>query len=159
MNTNIETSTAKALLEEPQDFIVAGKRLKFRPLTLATLIKISSLTASLPALRIEEEKPLASIIQNADSLSLIAEILAFFVYPYKRKSFFSEALGRFRRKRLALFFINNLSASEMQEIFLRAIKEMNVADFFALTTFLKELNLTKPTKVVESQTEATAFGL
>ena len=50
--------------------------------------------------------------------------------------------------------LEHCTAKEVQAIVANTLKQMEIASFFALTTFLKGVNLLRPTKV-ESETIAS----
>ena len=55
-----------------------------------------------------------------------------------------------RKKEVADFLLENCGNTELHALFARLITGFQLADFFGLTTFLTEINMLRPTKVVEN---------
>lgn len=55
-----------------------------------------------------------------------------------------------RKKELADEILNTYTPRELHTLFASLLKDLQIADFFALTTFLTGVNLLRPTKVEET---------
>lgn len=171
----IEQKTAETLLQQPEAVAVGGKTYMIAPPSIATLVLVSRDIAMLPRVRLDQDRVLEcalSIAKNCEDIGYIAADLilgakrSFETKTIIRKETKSILLGLFkfsyrkaetitRRKALARELMENLTPQQMHELIGQALLKMQVGDFFGLTTFLTEINLTKPTKV---EIEATAPG-
>ena len=60
-----------------------------------------------------------------------------------------------RKAELSKFLLEELDTTQMNRLIFELLKDFNLGDFFGTTTFLIDINLLRPTKVVS---ETTAFG-
>lgn len=67
----------------------------------------------------------------------------------------SITINETAREVLSRELLENASPRELHNALAQLVKKIQVGDFFGLTTFLTEINLMRPTKVV---TEQTASG-
>lgn len=171
----IEQKTAETLLQQPEAVAVGGKTYMIAPPSIATLVLASRFIAELPHIRLDQERVLESALAIAKNCESIGDIAAILILGAKRclepKTIIRRASKRVlwglfhsssrkaetitRREALARELMENLTPQQMHELIGQALLKMQVGDFFGLTTFLTEINLTKPTKV---ETEATAPG-
>lgn len=171
----IEQATAETILQQPEAVEVGGKTYMIAPPSIATLVLASRSIAELPHVRLDQERVLESSLAIAKNCENIGYIAATLILGAKRcfetKTIVRKASRRIlwglfrlpyqkaetitRREALARELMENLTPQQMHELIGQALLKMQVGDFFGLTTFLTEINLTKPTKV---ETGATAPG-
>lgn len=166
MEKTIEERTAEVLLQKPRVVTIGDKTYVVQPPTLATLIRVSEVISRLPAIRLDKDRIVEdslAVAKDTHGIGLIAAILILgarkaderFV-NYKRrcrgwlrpKKIISE---RTRAETLGDEIENSLSPSAIKDLMAELLGHLQLADFFGLTTFLTEINLTRPTKV-ESET-------
>ncbi len=171
----IEQATAETILQQPEAVEVGGKTYMIAPPSIATLVLASRSIAELPRVRLDQERVLESSLAIAKNCQDIGYIAATLILGAKRcfetKTIVRKASRRIlwglfrlpyqkaetitRREALARELMENLTPQQMHELIGQALLKMQVGDFFGLTTFLTEINLTRPTKV---ETGATAPG-
>lgn len=171
----IEQKTAETLLQQPEAVAVGGKTYMIAPPSIATLVLASRCIAELPHIRLDQDRVLESSLAIAKNCENIGDIAATLILGAKRcfepKTIirrvskcilwglfhfsYRKAETITRREALARELMENLTPQQMHELIGQALIKMQVGDFFGLTTFLTEVNLTRPTKV---ETEATASG-
>lgn len=177
----IEQQVADAILERPSDVLTVGDR-KFpiAPPTPATLIMISSLVSTMPAVNRKARNIIVEVFGKAKDLSVIGRIVATMILGAKRireertvKVTHTEYVRRWSWRRLRSVSEERAVTDEVPEIewlsdklldevtpqtllklTAKRIGLMQIPDFFELTTSLSETNLTRRTKEVEE----TAFG-
>lgn len=175
--STLEQKTAKAILQQPIDVVIRDKKYTIAPPSIATLILVSEAVSLLPAIRLDAEKVVEEVLSTAKDCRPIGDILATLILGAKNLTETVEkkqevqhsalfGLVRWktvekitvtvdRKSELASSLLEDLTPQEIYNLFVQALANMQLQDFFGLTTFLTETNLLRPTKVV---TEATAFG-
>ena len=164
MNGNtIEQKVAGAILGKRKEVFIGGKEYEIAPPSIATLILVSEAISRLPRQDFNPENIVQESLNYAKHSRILAEIVAIIILGAKR------CLGRekghqdqckwslkrlfIRRKylkcveRLTDEIVFNLSPRELNELFAKVLKTMELSDFFGLTTFLNEINLLQQTKV------------
>ncbi len=172
----IEQRTAEAVLQKPKEVTIRGRKYTIAPPSIATLILASEAVGKLPALKLDSESVVEEVLRNARDCEAIGEFVAVLLLGAKRVR---EGKTPAVRKHSALFgllkwetydpgetsgekealareLLEELTPREMYTLITEALVEMQLQDFFGLTTFLTEINLTRPTRKVE--TGATASG-
>lgn len=173
----LEQKTAQAILQQPTEVVIRDKKYIIAPPSIATLILVSEAVSLLPAVRLDTEKIVEEVLSTAKHCRPIGDILATLILGAKN---LTETVEREQEEKHSLLFgfvrwtsrkkvtvtvdrkaelakslLEDLSPQEIYSLFVQALANMQIQDFFGLTTFLTETNLLRPTKVV---TEATAFG-
>ena len=151
MTKTQEQKVAAAVLQTPTKIKVGGTTYEVEPPTLATLITVSEIVSALPT---PPDKEGADVITaslayaaSCKPLGLLAATLILGARVAKEKRTRGEVLGE--------EILEHCTAKEVQAIVADTLKQMEIASFFALTTFLKGVNLLRPTKV---ESETTASG-
>lgn len=163
----IEQKVAKEILQMPEEIKIGGRTYEAAPPSIATLILVSEAISQLPRLELDNDNVATGSLRTAKDCRKIGEILAVLLLGAKhiregqempqgglhrlfrwlswrgRKDTVEELSGR---------LLEELSPHELQSLLARLLARMELADFFALTTFLQEVNLTRPTKVVNGTT-------
>lgn len=150
----MEKKVAETLLEEKQLIVIGGETLEMKPPSIATLVLASKYIQQLPNKVLDKKYLIATMIKTAPNLlplglALSAMILGFedFNKLEKRKLLTLRKKQRTQGEILA-DKINKTDIKEVLSTFFKVLERMNLTDFFQLTTFLIELNLTKKTKKV-----------
>jgi hypothetical protein len=176
----IEQRVVDTILERSTESLTLdGVTYEIAPPTLATLIMASELVATLPKIDETNENLLEEVMRKARDCRVIGRITAVLILgakrvleqrqvkaPEKKRSYFGRILHRLVHKskngetvaevdRLAEIVLNEVSPATLQSILTKRILDMQIADFFALTTSLTTANQLKPTREVD---EATVFG-
>lgn len=182
-NKTIEQRVADAVLERKTEVLtLGGVDYPIAPPTLATIIMTSELAATLPKINPENNDLLFEVLNNARHCRTLGKIAAVLILGAKRvqenrlvprgegqtekcsyfsRIFRSRPRNRADRKmisetdKLAEIVLNELAPATLQAILTRRLIDMQIADFFALTTSLTTANQIKPTREVG---EATASG-
>ena len=168
-SNTIESKVASTILERPTgEIIIAGKKYLLPPPTLATLILVSEIVATLPIVQDtkDPQEKIMSALHYAKDYKKLADICAILILGAKnlievrektitKKRFFglwkrtekiTETINR--QKELADEILLHLSPSEIFNNITKRLKENEVGIFFLITTSLSEANLIKPTKEV-----------
>ena len=158
----IESATADAVLERVKAITIGGVEYIVAPPTLATLILISEEVSYLPKLDIREDNILEDSLRVARYYRGLADIAAILILGAQRleveETVTKRVFGIFPRTRKVKVDMKNRIAEamlnvEMQELS-NAVGQMlsmlQTEHFFALATFLTNINLTKPTKVAKT---------
>lgn len=153
---SVENKVADAILQRPQDIKIKGRKIAVYPPTTATLIMVSECIADLPTF--EGENLVAEVLKKAKETKPIARALAIMLLGAKRVESDKKVwIAPFKRISevdwLTDVILNDMTIEQVVSLFSARLEQMQIGDFFALTTSLKGANLTKPTKEVE-----TAFG-
>lgn len=168
--------TTDTLTLDGEDYPIAAP-------TLATIIMTSELVATLPTFRMDDENLLYEVLKNARYCRTLGRLAAVLILGAarvqenrqvpkdtaepKKRSYFSRILRWRVRKnkneetvaevdKLAETVLNYVSPATLQAVLTRRLIDMQITDFFALTTSLTtRANQIKPTREVD---EATASG-
>jgi hypothetical protein len=169
MADNIEAKVAQTILQKAVDIEVGSKTYKVAPPSVATIIMVSEYVATLPNVRLDEANALEGVLAVAKDCSAIGDIAAILVLgakgisariKRKAKVRVPYLWGLLHRKRevvveevvdkkaiLAKELLEEYGPTELYRLIYQILNQMQLGDFFGLTTFLCEINLTKPTKV------------
>ncbi len=149
---NIETNAMKAILEGSEEIILHGRTFLAPPPTLATLIRVSREISSFPQSEMQNEDILKLVLLNAQSCKKVGLILALLIRGDKEagKGWFSLTSLIHERKilRLARWINNHITPEEALQVLTERLQKISAVDFFAITTFLNEINLLKTTREV-----------
>jgi hypothetical protein len=161
MKKTIESQTADTILQRPVTIEINGEKYEAAPPTTATLILVSELVAQLPAIKLDPENILHEALGIARDCHPLAEIVAVLILGAKnirqkktvvKRRFFglikdTHQITINRQKELAETIENHLSPRELYRATAELLTRMEIADFFAFTTSLTEINLTRATRV------------
>lgn len=159
----MEEKVAQTLLEEPTTVTIGGEAYQVAPPSIFTLVRASKYISKIPTDTISEGNIFGSIIHNAEDYENIAWAISVIVlgndftevetYPkwqfWKRKK--SVTKGENLVKKLM-----KTPITEVTDAFFKVLGQIDIRAFFVITTSLKGMMITKPTKEVE--TEMTASG-
>lgn len=142
-----EERTAQTLLEQEKEVIVGGKKYYMAPPTIATLSLASAEIGKLPIIDkdLKGEEMLYEALKYARNGKTIVEIATILImgakkYLRHRKCIFRTKTDRLRKA------LSNESPKKLDEVIGLCLMSMQIHDFFLLTTFLSNVNLTRPTK-------------
>ena len=158
----MEEQVAQTLLEEPTTVTIGGEAYKVAPPSIFTLVRASKYISKRPTDTISEGNIFGSIIHNAEEYENIAWAISVIVlgndftevetYPkwqfWKRKK--SVTKGEILAKKLI-----NTPINEVSSAFFKVLGQIDIRAFFVITTSLKGMMITKPTKEVENETTAS----
>jgi len=152
-----EQKVAQTVLQQAERITVGKKTFTVEQPSVATLILASEAISRLPKQRLNSEKIVEESLYIARDCKVIGDIIATFILGAKkgRKFGISALAYNIRKKRLARTLLEDMTPSELHLLLARLLQRLQIGDFFGLTTFLTEINLIRPTKVVN---ETTAFG-
>lgn len=165
----IEQRVAQTILQKATEITVGDKTYSVAPPTTATLILVSEAVSQLPHLKLDEKNIVGEVLSVAKDCSLLGDVAAIlilgakgltetvtrrrrFVWPFNRLKV-KETIDR--KAELSREILETHSPSSLHNLIATLLGGLDLADFFALTTFLTEVNLLRQTKV---ETETTAFG-
>ena len=151
-NETLESKVANVLLQKETEIQIGKKTYKAAPPTLATLIAVSELISKLPHYHIDGENVVAESLHIAKDCKVIVG-----AKPPTPRTLLSRWFGREKQdlQKLATEILHELSPTQLHSTMASLLSSLNIADFFALTTFLLDINLTK--RKVDA-TETTALG-
>lgn len=164
----IESKVASAILERPIATIeVEGAKYDIAPPTVATLILVSEIASSLPTVEpVSKDKIVYSVLRNARHYRMLGDLLAVLILGAKGltetttrevvksrlfglvKSRTEETVTIDKKAELSKILLENVRPSVMFNLIIERLNEMEIGDFFGITTSLSEVNLIKPTKEV-----------
>lgn len=168
----IEQRVARSILEKKQEVEIAGETYQVAPPTTATLIEVSAIVSTLPAVELDPDNILIESLRVAKDCRQIGDIIAVLVLgegndttttkkvPRKGRKWYQskfievEETGRQALARKAL----QLSPSKLQTVLTQLLLSMEIGDFFGVTTSLIEVNLTRQTKETKEVGKTTASG-
>ena len=152
-----ERKVAKTVLQQAERITVGKKTFTVEQPSVATLILASEAISRLPKARLDSEKIVEESLYIARDCKVIGDIIATFIIGAKkgRKSGIPALIHDIRKRRLARMLLEEMTPSELHLLLARLLMRLQIGDFFGLTTFLLEINLIRPTKVVS---ETTASG-
>ncbi len=169
-----EEKAAAAILQKAKTVTIDGQDYEVAPPSTATLILVSEAVSKLPAQKFDGgkngEKMLEATLAYAKACKPIGEIAALLIlgakrsHPYRpgrpvryKKYLFGLIKRQIKPKGRAPLIdpvadlsdtiLETMTPREIMELIMSLITDMQVADFFALTTFLCEINLLRETKV------------
>ena len=178
---SIEKKVTDAILQRASMNIeIEGVRYGIAPPTPATLIMVSEQVAEMPDVNVDTENLLQEVLRTAKDSSLIGRITAILILGAKRVKErrlisvdrpviarkFSFKKFRFVKytkveseqveevERLSELILENCTNGTILNVLKKRLIDMQVTDFFAITTSLSVANLLKPTTEVGT----TAFG-
>jgi hypothetical protein len=169
MAKTIEQRVGDAVLQTPKEITVSGRTFTVAPPSTATLLLVSEGISLLPQVQLDNTKVIEEVLYIAKDCRVLGEIVATLILgskgiidtvSVKEKRFFGLFIRTVkktidRRAGLAKWLLEELAPAELHNLFIDLIKDFQLGDFFGLTTFLIEINLLRPTKVVTNETTAS----
>ena len=165
-----EGLVAQAVLQRTEEIKIGERVFQFHQPSIATLILASEAISKLPELKLKEDRLAEDSLRAARDCRVLGDVVAILLLGAKnltekvrepqkiqRRLFFGllsiektiEVERTIDNKReLAQELLEDLTPSELHSLTAKLLQRMQLADFFGLTTFLNEINLTRPTKKV-----------
>lgn len=182
MKPTIEQQVAQTLLQQATEVKIGDKTYTAAPPSVATLILVSEAVSRLPQRILDKANIVSECLAVAKDCRFLGDVAAILLLGARHinsqaatpqtapqnpvRRFFSRLFHRQTaqtaeqpltdRQRLANDLLEEMSPAKLHGLIATLLQGMELADFFALTTFLTEVNLTRQTKVGTSVT--TAFG-
>lgn len=164
MTRTIEQRVGEAVLQKPKEVVIGDRTFTVAPPSTATLLLVSEGISLLPQVSLNKDKIVEEVLFVAKDCRVLGDIAATLILGSKhlteavsveKKRFFglfkhttSKTIDR--KAELAEWLLAELSPTQLYKLFFDLIKDFQLGDFFGLTTFLIEINLLRPTKVVET---------
>ena len=158
----MEEKVAQTLLEEPTTVTIGGEAYQVAPPSIFTLVRASKYISKIPTDTISEGNILGSIIHNAEEYENIAWAISVIllgkdftqIVTYPKWQFWRKKKNVTKGELLAKKLINS-PITEVSAAFFKVLGQIDIRAFFVITTSLKGMMITKPTKEVENQTTAS----
>ncbi|MEB3041267.1 hypothetical protein [Capnocytophaga gingivalis] len=155
----MEEKVAQTLLEEPTTIIIGGEAYQVAPPSIITLVRASKYISKIPADTIDEEHIFGSIVHKAEDYENIAWAVAVILLGNRFTETVRPRFWQFWKRKENVtqgeILANKLTKAPMSEIseaFFKVIGQMDIRSFFVISTSLKGMMITKPTKEVENET-------
>lgn len=175
MQPTLEEKVAQTLLQQDTQIQVGDHTYTIAPPSVATLILASEAISHLPAHQLNPDRAVEETLHVAKDCRALGEVVATLILGAKQVNELVEIRHTTRQRRLWGLFhttktsvtmesrkehlsrelLENVSPRQLHNIIAQVLSQMQVADFFGITTFLTEINLLRPTKV---ETAPTASG-
>lgn len=149
-NKTIERRTEEVILQTPRRILIGHRTYRVAQPTAATLIMLSAEISELPT-GIVADKELdifTRTLRYAKDCEGVGRVAATMLVGAWLTQFggIGRRLCRWRVRRKARRLLAAHSSATLNAAVTTLMREMQVADFFALTAFLAGINITKPTK-------------
>lgn len=173
----MEEKVAETILQKSSEITIGDKTYSVAPPTTATLILASEAVSRLPKVVLDPQKVVEESLSVAKDCRVLGDIAAIMILgarnltevkKVREKQEKRYLFGLIRRSKevevervidkkaeLSQELLETYSPRALNMIVGALLHKMELGDFFAITTFLIEINLLRPTKV---ETEATASG-
>jgi len=165
----IEQRVGEAVLQKPREVVIADRTFTVAPPSVATLILASEAISLLPQVQLDKKHIVEEVLFVAKNCRVMGDVVAILILGSKgltetvtrrKKRFFglfsktvTETIDR--KAELSKWLLDELDNTALHKLIFDLLRDFNLGDFFGLTTFLIEINLLRPTKVVD---ETTASG-
>lgn len=152
-----EKRVADAILQRSQKVTICGHTYEVAPPTPATLIMASEYIAELPKIDVKGNL-VATVLSCAKDAKALGKVVATLILGAKRINQNRKIrVGLFKKRSelewMSQYLMENMTTRELASVITERLADMQIGDFFGLTTSLAGASLTRPTKEVE-----TAFG-
>lgn len=159
----VEKKVSDAILQTKEDITIGGKTYKIGKPTVATVIMCSELISRMPAVgQVSADKIVFEVLHTAKDMKVLGQICAVLILGAKKVKEIREDAQKRTHKRLFSFLrktdkpnefdalseeiLDNASSKEMSELISKRLVDLDIGDFFGVTTSLAEANLLRPTK-------------
>ena len=165
MEKTTERKVAETILHQPKRIQIGGKNYRTAKITFASVVEVSAVISEIPdSITSGEENLVITTLKNAKDYDGAPKVIATMMCDTRLM-----LLGRFghwmfhrRVSRLSKRLMVSHTPNELNVAAQTLIKDTEIADFFSLSTFLAGINMTKATKVENTENptmETTASGL
>lgn len=155
MSQTIEQKAGATLTQRPVPVFIGKRTYMAPPPTVATIILVAELIAELPEHEpAAEENILFTTLALAKDARPLGTIAAVLVLGFKRYTKAQQAQGLpalilRKDRKLADYILTNSRPAQLSELITKIMRQMEISDFFALTTSLGDINLLRRTKEKE----------
>lgn len=167
MDKTIEEQVAQTVLQQPKEIRIGDKTYSVAPPSLATLILVSEAVSRLPNIQLDDKRVMQETLAVAKDCRELGNVAAILIIGAKhindkverhqttRKRLLwgllskahTETIIETRKEALSRELLEDVTPRQLHSIIAEILLQMEVGDFFGLTTFLTEINLTRQTKV------------
>ena len=158
----MEEKVAQTLLEEPTTVTIGGEAYQVAPPSIFTLVRASKYISKIPTDTISEGNIFGSIIHNAEDYENIAWAISVIVLGNEFTEVETYPKWQFWKRKKSVTKGENLvkklmktPITEVTDAFFKVLGQIDIRAFFVITTSLKGMMITKPTKEVETETTAS----
>lgn len=165
----IEQQVADAILQQATTIIeIDGHTFEVAPPTPATLILVSAITSEMPAVNKNTDNILFETLRTAKDAQAIGKIAATLIigakrirearritvatkrkWSWRKLRFVTEDETMSEMDFVTRAVLEEISPATLSKVISQRFMDMQVADFFGLTTSLSEINITRKTREVE----------
>lgn len=166
----IEQKVAQAILEEPvSELEIEGRKYPIAPPSLGTLVKVSEIVSTFPEVQdVPAEEVVTEVLRTARGFSALGDLAAVLILGVRNLTEEQEVEedvveSRFwglvkrtrkvkrkvvvdRKAELAKLIMENVGPKTMLDVIVRRLRDMEIGDFFGITTSLSAVNLLTPPK-------------
>ena len=156
MKKTIEQQAAQTILDEPEEIIINGKKYTAPSPTPATTIAVSAIVSEMPRASTENGNIIQFVLKNAKDCEPMGEAIAVMILGKKRP--INPIIDRYRErkiKKLASIVMHEFTNKQLSDTLTRLLGRMEIPHFFAISTFLIEINMLQATRGVEKKTTAS----
>lgn len=159
----IERKVADTIQQKPLEIKIGSKTFLAPQPTYGTMVEISAIIAeNEQTLEVSEEDITAGVLRYAKDSTYLADIVAVIILGAKRlrfslKNAFLDIIFMIRYKTLSLprkylksQIMQESTNADLAIILGTLLSSIDVKSFFVSITFLREINITKPTRVIET---------
>lgn len=164
MKQTVESRTADAILQKPQQITICNETYQAAPPSIATLILVSEAVADLPNIKLDAENIVTESLCIAKDCRALGDIIAILILgatnlcatkTIKTKHLFGlitkhKDITIDNKAALAENILEELSPREISDMFTKLMSGMELAFFFGFTTSLTEINLLRQTRNVKT---------
>lgn len=168
----IEQKVAAAVLEKSVGVLeIGGESYPIAAPSTSTLILVSEIVSTLPVVAdVPDDKIVSSVLHYAKDYKALGDLVAVLILGRKglteereiEETITTKFLGLFPRQKvvkrkvtidrkaeLAQMILDEVRPSVLMSVVIRRLADMEVGDFFGITTSLSEANILRPTKEVD----------
>lgn len=156
MKKTIEQQTAQTILDEPEEITINGRKYTAPSPTPATTIAVSAIVSEMPRTATGNGNIIQFVLKNAKDCEPMGQAIAVMILGKKRP--INPIIDRYRdakTKKLASIILHELSNEQLSTTFTKLLARMEIPHFFAISTFLIEINMLQATRGVEKRTTAS----
>lgn len=147
----LAAKAAETAIEKDITLEFDGKKVRMKRPTLRTLIAVSAEICKLPEFAPTSGKEITSALAYAKESKPLAKIIAMLMCGVKKDVCFWHKFSLWRTQSKVM---DNYTPKELNVLLGRLFAEMNLTDFFLITTSLSEIVLTMPTRGVVKTTQS-----
>lgn len=150
MEKTIEQRTADTITQQEGQVVIGSHTFRLVPPSSATLIEASAAASRLPRVTLDGTDVLSEVIRISKDCTAVGEVVAILLCGAKgaKRRGVRHWAHKMKVRRMTAHLLEDLTPSELQQLAVALLNHSDVSSFFALTAFLVEANLTKPTKAV-----------